>query len=126
MSFGCNEDSAVDNKKVDQVQLSAEEARSALLRMMADSKDDNLRYGIELLRKSDAVAGTSSSDVVFCSGVVRCDLQEKEFIIDLTTDKEFRDYSGVFVYNTPEKQWNANVVSSRQAHADPGLETGTQ
>jgi hypothetical protein len=85
--------------------------------MMAGSSDDSLRYGIEPLTKSDAVAGTSSSDVVFCSGAVRCDLQEKEFIIDLTTDKEFRDYSGVFVYNAPEKQWGASVVSSRQAHS---------
>ncbi len=125
MSFGCNEDSAVDNK-ADQVQLSAEEARSALLRMMAGSSDDSLRFGIEPLRKSDAVAGTSSSEVVFCSGVVRCDLQEKEFIIDLTTDGELRDYAGVFVYSVPDEQWNANVMSSRQGHADHGAETGTQ
>ena len=117
-TLGCSRnDSSCSTEASDtKTELTVEDARNALVQMLGSSDDDHLRYGTKLLKQSE-VTTEQPHDVAFCSGTVRCNLRDKRFVIDLTTDDEFRDYQGVFAYDNSDKRWNARVVSSRQGHA---------
>jgi hypothetical protein len=111
MLVSCAGDNNSHRGEGEEIKLTVNDARQALVAMVESSDDAVLKMSLQFLRTAQAeMTGDERAEI----GKWMIDLKERTFSVSIERDPIFQDYAGDFTFDAKENKWKASITSRRQ------------